>query len=98
MSTHSPYILTSINNLLLASQLIKQDKNLKEKVGEIIRDDFLLDVSHLEAYLISDGAAKSIIDTETGLINADEIDGVSVSLAQEFDKLLDLASNDRQQI
>ena len=98
MSTHSPYILTSINNLLLASQLIKQDKNLKEKVGEIIRDDFLLDVSHLEAYLISDGAAKSIIDTEAGLINADEIDGVSVSLAQEFDKLLDLASNDRQQI
>lgn len=98
MSTHSPYILTSINNLLLASQLIKQDKNLKEKVGETIRDDFLLDVSHLEAYLISDGAAKSIIDTEAGLINADEIDGVSVSLAQEFDKLLDLASNDRQQI
>ena len=98
MSTHSPYILTSINNLLLASQLIKQDKNLKEKVGEIIRDDFLLDVSHLEAYLISDGAAKSIIDTEAGLINADEIDSVSVSLAQEFDKLLDLASNDRQQI
>lgn len=98
MSTHSPYILTSINNLLLASQLIKQDKNLKEKVSEIIRDDFLLDVSHLEAYLISDGAAKSIIDTEAGLINADEIDGVSVSLAQEFDKLLDLTSNDRQQI
>lgn len=98
MSTHSPYILTSINNLLLASQLIKQDKSLKEKVSEIIRDDFLLDVSHLEAYLISDGAAKSIIDTEAGLINADEIDGVSVSLAQEFDKLLDLASNDYRQI
>lgn len=90
LSTHSPYILTSINNLLYASELIKQDQNLKEKVTEIIDDKFLLDAENCSAYLIEDGVAKSIIDKETNLINADELDSVSGSIMQDFERLMEL--------
>ena len=90
LSTHSPYILTSVNNLLYASELVKQDQSLKEKVTEIIDDKFLLDAEHCSAYLIEGGAAKSIIDKETNLINADELDSVSGSIMQDFERLMEL--------
>jgi hypothetical protein len=90
LSTHSPYILTSVNNLLYASELVKQDQSLKEKVTEIIDDKFLLDADNCSAYLIEGGVAKSIIDKETNLINADELDSVSGSIMQDFERLMEL--------
>lgn len=90
LSTHSPYILTSVNNLLYASELVKQDQSLKEKVTEIIDDKFLLDAENCSAYLIEGGVAKSIIDKETNLINADELDSVSGSIMQDFERLMEL--------
>lgn len=90
LSTHSPYILTSVNNLLYASELVKQDQSLKEKVTEIIDDKFLLDAENCSAYLIEGGVAKSIIDKETNLINADELDSVSGNIMQDFERLMEL--------
>ena len=90
LSTHSPYILTSVNNLLYASELVKQDQSLKEKLTEIIDDKFLLDAENCSAYLIEGGVAKSIIDKETNLINADELDSVSGNIMQDFERLMEL--------
>ena len=90
LSTHSPYILTSINNLLLANQIIKQNNKLKDEVVKIIDDKFLLDVEQFEAYLVSDETVQSIINKETNLIDAEAIDSASVSSSKEFDSLLEI--------
>jgi len=90
LSTHSPYILTSLNNLLFANQIIKENETLKEKVNKIIDDKFLIDHEDCDAYLVSDGTVRSMMHEETKLIDADEIDNVSVSSAKDFDSLLQI--------
>lgn len=90
ITTHSPYILTSFNNLMQAGQLAKEGKIDKEKLAKIVPKELWLDPENVGAYLFKDGGCESIIDSETGLINAEAIDEVSTQTAIQFEKLLDL--------
>ncbi len=77
MTTHSPYILSSVNNLIL-SEKVKCKKEQKEYVN--------LDFT---AYLVKDGQVKSIIDEDSGLIDGDAIDSASEQIGEEFDQMLE---------
>ncbi|NEO71466.1 AAA family ATPase [Moorena sp. SIO3H5] len=92
ITTHSPYILTSINNLIQAGMLYEESsQDVLPKLEEIVPSYKALSTSDLSAYVLVNGKAKNILDEETGLIDANFIDGVSEELAVEFDELLDLA-------
>jgi len=88
ITTHSPYILTAINNLVLASDVAKSHG--KEKIKNIIDPDFLIDFEHVRAYTIKAGVLESIIDNENRLIGANVIDSVSDEFESSFDKLLNI--------
>jgi predicted ATP-binding protein involved in virulence len=95
LTTHSPYILTAFNNLLQAGSLAEQSNKAKDKkrlkaLEKIVPRNRWLKPSQVAAYFVADGKAESIMDKETGLINAAAIDGVSDEIAVEFDKLLEL--------
>ena len=90
ISTHSPYILTSLNNLLFAGQLYTDKKVDKNKLEDIISQKYTLNSSNFNAYLIENGALIDLIDKESGLIRADKIDEISTQIADEFDMLLSL--------
>ncbi|WP_448790630.1 hypothetical protein [Bacteroides graminisolvens] len=97
VTTHSPYILTVLNNLLLAKRIITQNPLVKDDVLKIIDGDSLLSSSDFSAYsLISDEnkgvTAKSIINCTTGLIDQNYLDTVSEILSNEFSKLYDIHS------
>lgn len=72
LATHSPYILTAVNNMILAGD--------KGQAG-ISFDD-------IAAYNIEKGQAKSIMDDESRLMDAETIDGASIELEDEFDGLM----------
>ena len=96
ITTHSPYILTSFNNLLQAGNIFynTKDNSRKEAVKKIITEEKILKPGEVNAYYISPGgSAENIIDPETGLIYADKIDKVSDELAMKFDDLLDIAED-----
>jgi hypothetical protein len=90
ITTHSPYILTSINNLMYASKIIRDFPSRRDDVINVMGHSDLIDPSQVAAYVMSDGTAKSIIDADSELVLASAIDGVSGSLAKEFDRLLDI--------
>jgi hypothetical protein len=46
----------------------------------------------VRAYALRDGRAESIMDPETGLINAVDFDAVAARLTAEFDELLELGT------
>lgn len=77
LTTHSPYILSSVNNLILSEKL-----KCKKEHKEYVNEDFT-------AYLVKDGQVKSIIDEESGLIDGDAIDSASEQIGEEFDNLLE---------
>lgn len=87
LTTHSPFVLASINNLLLAYD--KGQKNPKE-VNKIIKKDSWLNPKNFIAYELKNGKAKKIMNDKLGQIAENMIDSVSDTFAEEFDKLLDL--------
>ena len=91
-STHSPYILSSLNCLLLACEVANKNPNLKEKVETIIPNKFWLDINKFNAFKVENDEVFSIIDKETNLILAESIDEVSEEIGETFDKLLELDS------
>ena len=89
-STHSPYMLSSLNCLLLAHEIATKNPKLKDKVQSIIPSKFWLDISKFDALKIQNGEVFSIIDKETNLILAENIDEVSEDIGILFDSLLEL--------
>lgn len=87
LTTHSPFVLASINNLLLA--YYKGQSSPKE-VNKIIKKESWLNPKNFIAYELKNGKAKKIMDDKLGQIKENMIDSVSDSFADEFDKLLDL--------
>ncbi len=92
ITTHSPYVLTALNNLLQAGSIYRNSsQDIQNQLEKIVPRYKSLDIEEFSAYVLIDGYCHSIICPETNLIDAAVIDSVSDDLAIEFDKLLDLA-------
>jgi predicted ATPase len=88
-TTHSPYVLAALNNLLYAGKLSKLGDAVSKKVKKIIPLAYWLDVNNFSAYkLTKDGLAENIMDKKYGLIRHEKLDEVSKSINSDFDKLL----------
>lgn len=87
LTTHSPFVLASINNLLLAYD--KGQTHPKE-VNKIIKRDSWLNPKNFIAYELKNGKAKKIMNDKLGQIAENMIDSVSDTFSDEFNKLLDL--------
>ena len=88
ISTHSPYILSSLNNSILAEEVF-------EKTGKTIdsyKNKNRVAFAEVSAYKFEYGRIYSIKDEETKLIYADAIDECSDYINSDFDELLDLMS------
>ena len=91
ITTHSPYILTSFNNLIQAGSLYERiSEEYIESLNAVIPRKYSLLSSEFCAYHVKDGTAKSIIDDETGLIDASFIDEISEDIAVKFDQMIDI--------
>lgn len=91
MTTHSPYLLSALNNQILAASIGMRSRGAKRmRVQEIVPKQYWVASSDVAAYAMGSGGAVSIMDDETGLIDAGYIDSVSTSIASVFDDLLEL--------
>jgi len=95
ITTHSPYILSVINNLIFA----KGVKSLKEKYPEKdvealeIHDTAIIDPSKFQAYGIRNSQEWqfiSIFDSESQLIGENYLDEISQIVGGEFDKMFEV--------
>lgn len=84
--THSPYILSAVNNFILAYDL---RDNIKKSPKGITKDEFIR-YEDISAYKIKDGRIFSILDDEARMIDVTEIDECSIDINKLFDKLMDI--------
>lgn len=87
-ATHSPYILASLNNLLLAGETAKKLEK-QELVKAIIPQQYWLTEEQVGAYAIEKGYVKDIIEEDL-LINGSYLDGLSDEISREFSAILDI--------
>ena len=90
IATHSPYILTAFNNLILAAAKSKESKDIAKKVHERIPSRMKINFNEVAAFEMKDGFAHSIMDKDEQLIQAEAIDIVSEEISEDFDYLLNL--------
>lgn len=90
LTTHSPYVLAKINNLIKAGDLGSRVVGEKKKaIEKIVDPSCWISPRSVSAYKIVDGKLSSIID-DYGLIDGDYIDSVSAATGIEFDALIDI--------
>ncbi|MGA9768902.1 MAG: AAA family ATPase [Blastocatellia bacterium] len=89
LTTHSPYILTALNNLIMASNLDEEKKEkLNGQIKNVIGTDEPIRFEDVGAYTIENGVLESILNQETRLIGSSIIDSVSDEFDRVFDKLM----------
>jgi len=91
LTTHSPYILTTINNLLQAGQLYAGSLSAERKnaLNGIVPEDRALAPGSVGVIYMDRDSCHSIMDEETGLIGTSEIDKASWDLSEQFEALLE---------
>ena len=84
LTTHSPYILSVMNNFIFAyDQFRKYGKTVKG-----VQNSSLMAFEDVAAYKIEDGVIQSIMDPKSRMIDATEIDECSRKINSVFDKLM----------
>lgn len=92
LTTHSPYVLTSLNFLMKSAVAMEKDANATTR---IVPDDEILPTSYYSAYWIGkDGHLEDIIDHEYGFIMGDRLDEISDVMAVETEKMNDIIYDD----
>lgn len=87
-TTHSPFILSSLNNMLYAYKRgFNNDTEVKKKIDKILSEKNWINPDHFSAYQIINGKAKSIMNRTTGLIKENVIDSVSEDIIDDFRKI-----------
>ena len=88
ITTHSPYILTSLNNLMYAYEVGQTEP---VETNKIIDKKYWINPDDVSAYmLLNDGTSEDILDRAEKLIRAEKIDSVSGFLNEQFDALLNI--------
>ncbi|WP_289006166.1 AAA family ATPase [uncultured Parabacteroides sp.] len=94
ITTHSPYILSSINNLLFAHQVSIRFPELQESIQKITNQYAWINPRDFRAYALLKKDRKvncqSILDTQTGMIAQNYLDSVSEELSTEFNQIYKL--------
>lgn len=91
ITTHSPYILTAINNLVVGKDAYDKangDVEQLKRLEKVFAFDELISLEDVSAYTLNKGKLESIIDRENRLIGANLLDAVS----DEFDNAFGVAA------
>ena len=88
LTTHSPYIMTSINNLIQANNLSKENPEEAHRINKLIPFGSWINYEDISAWAVDNGTVRSINDDEYNIISTDELDKASEVISDDFAKLL----------
>lgn len=91
ITTHSPYILSHLNLLLYAYQVAEKHPDRREAVAAIVPESSWINPKEFACYQVENGGVQSLVDMELGLIDNNELDGLSGDAADAFDNLIRLS-------
>jgi hypothetical protein len=93
LTTHSPYILTSLNNILFASLIEKEFPNSREKIIEETGVRYFVRSSDVAVYYMSfKKSPKDIVNPKTGIIGENDLDQTARDDMDTFYGLMDIYS------
>ena len=88
ITTHSPFILSRLNNILYASKLSKEHMDEVLELG--FKPEILLDPERVAAYKCVNGGIELIMTDHYSQIKNEEVDNISDKTLNDLDALIDL--------
>lgn len=86
ITTHSPYVLGTVNNLLYADRISRIVE--REALKEIVEAQKWISFSKLAAFFVEGGTINSCTDEEAEAIEHEVIDGASERINEDFEKMV----------
>lgn len=90
ITTHSPYVLSALNLLLLAYITAKEKPDQLNAVRDLVDPSLWIDPNEFNAFYFADRQVKEIFDRNVNIISGNELDDVSQDLEGVFEELMDL--------
>ena len=87
LMTHSPYVLSALNTLMMAYKAGNLGEEANKEVSKLFKEEQWINPSDFSAYYLENGIARDI-KGRTGLISENEIDDISDDIQCEFEELL----------
>ena len=87
ITTHSPYLLSAINNHFIAGSIAEEKL---EQVYKVIDKSEILYANESTAYALNNGSCTNLISQDDGIILAEVLDNVSNEISSDFEALLNL--------
>lgn len=87
LTTHSPYVLGTLNNLLYANTIHISDE---KKADHVIPKLFWLDYKNFDSWFVKNGTIDHCMDAEIHMIQNERIDEISKEINSDFDRLMSL--------
>lgn len=87
LTTHSPYVLGTLNNLLYAWTISIKNH---QKVNGIIPESYWLDYHNFDSWFVREGRSENCMDAEIHMIQNERIDEISKVINYDFEQLLEL--------
>jgi len=104
ITTHSPYILNSINNMLKKGNLLKKYENMKHELNDAVTIPHL-DLEETSAYFLGHDpdkngkfTGKNMFEKDKRYLDADQIEAISESITNDTMKLNDFEYKVRNKI
>lgn len=91
ITTHSPYILTSLNNLIYAGEIGKQHQKETEQV---IPQNLWINKDYVSAWKINADTymLENLLADDLNILRAEELDDVSEIINNQFSELFEIAN------
>lgn len=92
ITTHSPYLLSSLNVLMLAYKL-QHIEGVREEAEKIIIPGYTVNPDDVSVFALdptSEVYCKSLISEKTGLVSVNDLDSASEIIGDDYDKLMRL--------
>ena len=86
ISTHSPYILSVLNNFIYAYNTGINDPD----VNKIISKELWINNNHTNGYFVNNGTVENIYSSELQMMKLEIVDQVSDTINEEYDKLFQI--------
>lgn len=92
ITTHSPYLLSILNNYLYASELGQDETISQDDVRSIIDEKYWVNADACAVYSLGEEMnggefCKSVISEDSHLVDFNYLDAVSIETSEEFSKL-----------
>lgn len=95
LTTHSPYVLGTLNNLLYVHDIGVQHGR---KADEIIPKSLWLDFKRFDSWFVKSGTIENCMDSEVHMIQNEKIDEISKVINNDFDRLLEIQNTNEESV